>query len=81
MRRRGTDDLAVGEDSFLDTTANLVGILIILVVVIGVKTKVDAEAYGRGLAREDHLQELDQPLQQAHALEQSGRAGGGNSRV
>ncbi len=33
----------VGEDSFLDTIANLVGILIILVVLIGGKTKVDAE--------------------------------------
>lgn len=39
--------MAVGQDSFLDTTANLVGILIILVVVIGTKTKIDAVEYGK----------------------------------
>ncbi len=44
MRRRATndDDMAPGQDSFLDVVANLVGILIILVMVVGVCTK---EAY------------------------------------
>lgn len=41
-RRRHNDDDAPGQDSFLDVVANLVGILIILVMVVGVQTK---EAY------------------------------------
>ncbi|MEM7475192.1 MAG: hypothetical protein AAF483_09390 [Planctomycetota bacterium] len=41
MTRRD-QDFAVGQDSFLDTTANLVGILIILVVVVGTKARIDA---------------------------------------
>ncbi|MBX3422897.1 MAG: hypothetical protein KF752_15190 [Pirellulaceae bacterium] len=71
MKRRNDDDLSVGEDSFLDTIANLVGILIILVVVVGAKTKIEAEAYGRNLAQSDHSQTLEQPLEQALALERS----------
>lgn len=71
MKRHNRDDSAVGEDSFLDTTANLVGILIILVVVVGVKTKVDAEAYGKAAAEADISEDLQEPLQQALALEDS----------
>jgi|694.fasta_scaffold00058_41 hypothetical protein len=71
MSRRHTEDMSVGEDSFLDTTANLVGILIILVVIVGAKTKVEAEAYGRGLVEDDRAEELEEPLQKAQALEQS----------
>lgn len=71
MKRQNRDDAAVGEDSFLDTTANLVGILIILVVVVGVKTKVDAEAYGKAAVEADISQDLQEPLQQALALEDS----------
>ncbi|MCA9129744.1 MAG: hypothetical protein KDB22_21810, partial [Planctomycetales bacterium] len=52
MKRRNEDDATVGEDSFLDTTANLVGVLIILVVVIGTKTQIDAQAYGKQLAEQ-----------------------------
>ena len=36
-RRRGTSQQAVGDDSFLDIVANIVGILIILIVVAGVR--------------------------------------------
>jgi hypothetical protein len=71
MSRRHTEDMSVGEDSFLDTTANLVGILIILVVIVGAKVKVEAEAYGRGLVQHDRAEELEEPLQKAQALEQS----------
>jgi hypothetical protein len=71
MKRRNRDDSTVGEDSFLDTTANLVGILIILVVVVGVKTKVDAEAHGKAMVLSDRSQELEEPLRQAVALEDS----------
>ena len=41
-RRHETDDMAPGQDSFLDVVANLVGILIILIMVVGVRAK---EAY------------------------------------
>lgn len=39
MSRRGQQSLEPGQDSFLDVVANLVGILIILITVIGVQTK------------------------------------------
>jgi len=71
MTRRNRDEATVGEDSFLDTIANLVGILIILVVVVGAKTKVDAEAFGRGLSKTERMQELEEPLSEAAALEQA----------
>lgn len=69
MRKRNTtDDASVGEDSFLDTTANLVGILIILVVIVGAKTKVDAEAYGRKLAEGESTEQFEEPVREARAL-------------
>ena len=71
MRRRNEDDTNVGEDSFLDTTANLVGILIILVVIVGAKTKTEAEEYGRTLAEVDVAPQLDEPARAAHALASS----------
>lgn len=37
MARRKEEDLSVGEDSFMDTIANLVGIMIILMVIVGAK--------------------------------------------
>ncbi len=39
MAKRKNEDLAVGEDAFLDTVANLVGILIILVVIVASGTR------------------------------------------
>ena len=36
-RRRNSDDIEFGSDSFLDIVANIVGILIILIVVAGIK--------------------------------------------
>lgn len=71
MARKSRDEAAVGEDSFLDTIANLVGILIILVVIVGAKTKVDAEAYGRSVSKTEQLQELEEPLNEALALEKA----------
>lgn len=71
-RPKSQDVSGVGEDSFLDTTANLVGILIILVVVIGAKTKTDAEAYGRKLAEQGNAsEELAEPKRKAIALRDS----------
>lgn len=71
MARRHAEDASVGEDSFLDTIANLVGIMIILVVVVGTKTKVEAEAYGRELAEKTPTEQLEDPLRQVRALQQS----------
>lgn len=68
MRRKRKEDLTVGEDSFLDTTANLVGILIILVVVIGAKTKIEAEEYSQELAETDYTEQLEEPKREATAL-------------
>ncbi len=71
MPRRHAEEVSVGEDSFLDTTANLVGILIILVVIIGSKTKIDAEAYGRELAAREPTGQFEEPARQAMALQAS----------
>ena len=46
MAKKRNDELAVGDDSFLDTIANLVGVLIILVVIMGSKTHRAAKEYG-----------------------------------
>ncbi len=71
MARRD-EEMAVGEDSFLDTTANLVGILIILVVVIGSKTTMDAQEYGQRLAEAELVQPvLEQPAQEAIDLKRA----------
>lgn len=61
----------IGEDSFLDTIANLVGILIILVVLIGGKTKVDAEAKSREIAAQDISQQAIEPAAEAQRLQQA----------
>ncbi len=51
MRRRGLrEPEGSGEDSFLDIVANLVGILVILITVIGVR----ARGLGRILGRSRH---------------------------
>ncbi len=69
--RAAEDETNVGEDSFLDTTANLVGILIILVVVVGSKTKLEAEEYGRKLAANEATEQLTEPARAARALASS----------
>lgn len=71
MSRRHAENTAVGEDAFLDTTANLVGIIIILVVVIGAKTQFDAEAYGKQLAAADIRPRLESPADHALAVRKS----------
>jgi hypothetical protein len=71
MPRRHAEDTSIGEDAFLDTTANLVGILIILVVVIGTKTKIDAEEYGRQVASQERAPLLEDPAREARALQVS----------
>ena len=71
MRRHRDSEEGVGQDAFLDTTANLVGILIILVVVVGTKTRIDAEAYGRRAAQTQAASDLAAPRAEARALAQA----------
>ncbi|MFK7736604.1 MAG: hypothetical protein AB8B50_11265 [Pirellulaceae bacterium] len=67
-RSRSNADFAVGQDSFLDTTANLVGILIILVVVVGAQTKMEAVEYSKQQIAEQRDDESQQLERQAVSL-------------
>lgn len=75
MGRRHAEDSAIGEDCFLDTIANLVGILIILVVIVGArsystaKQVIEKELLGQTDALQSPLkkvQQLDQDLDSQH---------------
>jgi hypothetical protein len=68
MSRRQQSEMVIGEDAFLDTVANLVGILIILVVIVSTGTRTAAQ-----LITEEQLQaaekKLDQPVSTATNIE------------
>jgi len=68
MAKRNEDELAIGEDSFMDTIANLVGIMIILVVIVGAKGYDAARALAREEAH-DQIQQLQSPTSQAENLD------------
>jgi len=69
MSKRRSEDAAIGEDAFLDTIANLVGILIILVVIVGSRSHATAK-----LAIEQELQkkveQLESPALKSQQLDQ-----------
>ncbi len=69
MRKRRNEEAAIGEDAFLDTIANLVGILIILVVIVGSRSYAAAK-----IAVENELKQkvdqLDSPLAKTKSLDQ-----------
>ena len=69
MSKRRNDEAAIGEDAFLDTIANLVGILIILVVIVGSRSYATAK-----IAVENELKQkvdlLDSPLAKTKSLDQ-----------
>lgn len=68
MARQREQDQGIGEDSFLDTIANLVGILIIFVVIIVTRSQSNALAVAqKELASQQSLR--DQPLQDAISLQ------------
>ena len=67
MAKRNEDELAVGEDSFMDTIANLVGIMIILVVIVGAKGYAAARTSAREQAH-DQIEQLKSPASQAENL-------------
>lgn len=60
MAKRRDDGLAIGDDSFLDTIANLVGVLIILVVIMGTKTQHAAKEHGEKM-RQEAAAKLEKP--------------------
>jgi hypothetical protein len=60
MANRRDDGLAIGDDSFLDTIANLVGVLIILVVIMGTKTQHAAKEHGEKL-RQQAASKIEKP--------------------
>ena len=57
--RNNGEDFSVGEDSFLDTTANLVVILIIIVVIVGAKASVSTETHFRESAKAEQQQDTN----------------------
>ena len=62
--RRG-QDAAAGEDSFLDIVANLVGVLIILVVVVGAKAGTRIQEVVEQPAEGQSLTELQEKHEKA----------------
>ena len=68
MARRDEEQFAVGEDAFMDTIANLVGIMIILVVIVSAKGYTAAKTLAREEVREK-IDDLAVPSVQAENLE------------
>lgn len=64
MSKRREDDLAIGEDAFMDTIANLVGIIIILIVIVSAGTNTAARVFSEKQA-EEASREIEQPLDSA----------------
>jgi hypothetical protein len=68
MSKRRSDEAAIGEDAFLDTIANLVGILIILVVIVGSRSYATAKsAIEKEL--EDKVGQLESPTSKTNQLD------------
>lgn len=70
MAKNRNDGLAVGDDSFLDTIANLVGVLIILVVVMGTKTHYAAKEYGEK-QRQQAASQIEKPAAEMVSIRKS----------
>jgi hypothetical protein len=68
MGRRHQDELVVGEDAFMDTIANLVGIMIILVVIVGARGYTTAKANAQ-LELKGRLEELSAPVNKTENLD------------
>jgi hypothetical protein len=68
MTKRKKDDMIVGEDAFLDTVANLVGILIILVVIVSSGTKAAAKLISDEKIKQA-VEELEEPVASAISIE------------
>ncbi|MDZ4848995.1 MAG: hypothetical protein SGI77_06855 [Pirellulaceae bacterium] len=68
MTKRRKDDLTVGDDAFLDTVANLVGILIILVVIVSTGTHTAAKQISAERIKQA-TEELEDPVATAVNIE------------
>ena len=69
MSKKRIDDTAIGEDAFLDTIANLVGIIIILVVIVGSRSSATAKiAVAKEI--ESEVIQLESPLDKSKNLGQ-----------
>ncbi len=69
MSKRRSEDAAIGEDAFLDTIANLVGILIILVVIVGSRSNAAAKvAVEQELKKK--VDQLESPVAKTKNLDQ-----------
>ena len=69
MSKKRIDDTAIGEDAFLDTIANLVGIIIILVVIVGSRSSATAKiAVAKEI--ESEVNQLESPLDKSKNLGQ-----------
>jgi hypothetical protein len=70
MARKNQDEFTIGQDSFLDTVANLVGILIIVVVIVGAQSQKMADKQSEQEIAKVGLKGLQQPLIHAKQIEQ-----------
>lgn len=66
--RRNREEMQIGEDSFLDTIANLVGILIILVVIVGSRSYANAKVAAEEKLRSE-IDQLETPVSKAKQLD------------
>ena len=68
MNRRHAEESHVGDDSFLDTIANLVGILIILVVIAAARSQTVAKASAEEAVK-SKTEQLESPVAKVNNLE------------
>ncbi len=68
MAKHRNEELVMGEDSFLDTIANLTGILIILVVIVGARSQAVAKTAARQ-AYQAEVEKLASPYETTKNLE------------
>ncbi len=68
MGLRHREETVAGEDSFMDTIANLVGIMIILVVIVSARGYTTAKVLAESLVQ-DQIEELENPKELALNLE------------
>lgn len=64
MTRRNSEEPGIGEDAFMDTIANLVGIMIILVVIVGARGYTSAKSLAKE-TQQEKIDDLKAPLEVA----------------
>ncbi len=69
MKRRLSESFEINADAFLDTVANLVGVLVILVVVVASQTKIAAKAVVEKVLAEESNSIVDEQLETAKSVE------------